>query len=141
MLRGELSSRPQPICAVDWRILVEPRYPEGWFRKMIPQLLLQAGFESRMRALLPMKKGARRWLERNFETRFCAIVVGSEEILPSIEMVLADHVAEFEFFDDPGELRTWLRQTPEVYRLYTNDPALLGIDDTTRPHSGWNEKA
>ena len=140
MRKGELTTRPQPVCAVDYRILVEPKYGYGWFTHNLPQMLWAAGMEDRIRRLLPIRKGAKWWLERNWEHRFCAVTVAQPLLIPSIKLVLGDYVAEFEHFADPGELSVWLRQTPEVESFYTVDPALLGLDERIRPFHGWGEK-
>lgn len=137
MRRGELSCQPQPVCGLDWRILIEPKYPDAWFAKYLPALPLQAGFEKTARALLPLRSGAKGWLERNWETRFCVVAVGVPDLIGVLGMVLEDRVAEIEHFENPGALRTWLRQNPQVYRVLTADLALIGLDGIALPFSGW----
>lgn len=141
MRRGDLSNQPAPICAVDFKVLIESKYGYGWFKSAIPGLLLRGGFESTMKASLPWKQGALMWLERNWERRFMIISVAVPDIVPAIDIVALEKVAETEHFSEPGDLRTWMLQTPEVYRLITNDPALLGLDDIIRPFGSWADKA
>jgi len=140
MLRGELSNRPAAICGVDYRILIETRKPYEWFIKKIPELLLHKSFENQMKKMLPLRKGAGEWLSANWEARFAAVVVGEPLLHRAIEMVLGDYLAEVYSFDDVHEFRFWMRSTPALHLVYTNDVLLLGLDGYTRPHTGWSER-
>lgn len=141
MKKGELSNRPAAICAVDYKILLDEKREYAWFVKKIPELLLHKSFETLMKRALPIKKGARFWIETAMEEhRVVAISVGVPLLARAIDMVLGDYVVETFHFDDQHEFRLWLRQTPQVYRVFTNDSRLLGLDGITAPHSGWSEK-
>jgi hypothetical protein len=141
MLRGELSNRPAAICAVDYKILIDEKREYAWFVKKIPELLLHKSFETLMKRALPIKKGARSWIDSAIEEhRVVAISVGVPLLARAIDMVLGDYVVETFHFDDQHEFRLWLRQTPQVYKVFTNDSRLLGLDGITTAHSGWSEK-
>jgi hypothetical protein len=137
MKRGNISNQAAFICAIDWRVLMETNFLKSSWR-----LLFSSGsLKERIRRALPLRKGAKSWLERCWETRFCVVTVGLNELLQKgVEIALGDLVAEFEHFETQGEVSTWLRQTPQVYRVYTADSALLGMDSVTKKHSGWSEK-
>jgi hypothetical protein len=142
MKRGELSNRPAAICGVDYRILIEERKEYSWFVKKIPELLLHKSFETLMKRALPMKRGARGWIETALEQhRIVAISVGVPLIARALDMVLGDYVVDTYHFDDRQEFRLWLRQTPQVYKVFTNDPELMGLDGIAVPHANWGEKA
>ena len=142
MLRGDLSNRPAAICGVDYRILIDEKKEYAWFVKKIPELLLHKGFETLMKRALPMKRGARSWIETNLlEHRIVALSVGVPLLARALDMVLGDYVVETFHFDDPSEFRTWLRHTPQVYKVFTNDQRLLGMDGITVPHNNWGDKA
>jgi hypothetical protein len=141
MLKGEISNRPAAICAVDYKILLDEKREYAWFVKKIPELLLHKSFETLMKRALPIKSGARAWIENAVEEhRVVALSVGVPLLARAIDMILGDYVVETFHFDDPPEFRLWLRQTPQVYKVFTNDTRLLGIDSVTTPHSGWSEK-
>jgi len=140
MLRGELSNRPQAIIGVDYRILLEINMPYGWFLVKIPELLLDKRFENTMRKNIVVKDGAVDWIQSNWERRFATVTVGCEVLAPAIDMILGDYIAESYHFLEVQDFRQWLRITQQVYRVYTNDPVLLGLDEITQPHSGWVER-
>jgi len=122
MRRGQLSNEPAPVVALDWKILVDAkRRPLGLGTK------------------LTMREGARRWLEQHWQVRFCVIIAGDEHLVVRVKEMVKDLAAEFEWFVTPADVRTWLRRSPQVMRLYTNDPALLGLDSVVREHQGWHE--
>jgi len=141
MQRGELSNRPAAICGVDYRVLLDIRFPYGWFLVKVPELLLSKHFEGMMREALPWRVGARGWLERNWERRFASVSVGVPLLAPAIDMILGDYIAEQYHFDTVQDFRQWVRITPQVYRVFTEDAALLGLDNITSRLSGWTEKA
>jgi hypothetical protein len=141
MLRGELSNRPAGICGVDYRILLREQKAYAWFVKFVPELLLHKSFETRMRNALPFKPGAKAWLETNWEKRLVAVSVGVPLLTRAIEMVLGDYLAEVHHFDDRYEYQAWIRRTPQVYKVFTEDPALIGLRGITVPFNGWHERA
>jgi len=122
MRRGELTNAPAPVLAVDWRVLVDARPAWG-------------GLSRRYE----LRDGARGWLERNWKVRVCVLVDGGETQFKEVKKILRDLVAEFASIPIPQEFRIWMRRTPHIFRLYTNDRALLGLDDTVRLFPGWHE--
>jgi hypothetical protein len=140
MLRGEFSNRPAAICGIDYRVLIEERQEYSWFIKKVPELLLHKSFETVMKRALPVKKGAKGWLETNTENRIVVFSVGVPLLERALDMVIGDYVAETYHFYDKAEFRFWLRQTPHVYKVYTNDFGLIGLEGITVRHSGWSER-
>jgi len=140
MLRGELSNRPQAIIGVDYRILLDVKKSYEWFLVKIPELLLDKRFERTMRKALVIRKDAVDWLQSNWERRFVIITVGCEVLAPAVDMVLGDYLAESYHFLNVQDFRHWLVITKQVYRVYTNDPLLLGLDEIVQPHSGFAER-
>jgi hypothetical protein len=141
MLRGELSNQPAAICAIDYRILLDTKKPMVWFAKTIPNLINSTRFENAMKKALPLKQGAALWLDRNWERRFAVISVGVSSLGRAIDMVLGDYLAEGYHFEDRNEFRRWILETKQLYKVYTNDPLLLGMDEIIQRHTGWYEKA
>lgn len=138
MKRGDLSNRSAPICAIDWRVLLEsPRGPIG---ALFTRLMLEANFEEQIKKMLPIREGAIRWLERTYEVRVLVFSVQVESLAPAIELVLGDHAAEFDHFEDTPEFLTWLRSNSQVYRAYTSDRNLTTLDGAVQLFSGWNQK-
>ena len=141
MLRGELSNRPAAMCGVDYRILLREKRPYTWFVKYVPELLLHKSFETRMKNALPFKMGAKEWLEVNWEKRLVGVSIGVPLLARAIDMVLGDYIAEIYHFDDRHEYRAWLQRTPQVYKVFTADPTLIGLYDITVQFHGWQERA
>lgn len=141
MLRGELSNRPAGICGVDYRILLREKKPYTWFVKYVPELLLHRSFETRMKNALPFKPGAKAWLESNWEKRLVIVTVGVPLLSRAVEMVVGDFIAEVYHFDNRNELRDWVRMTPQVYKILTEDQTLIGLQDIVVLFNGWHERA
>lgn len=140
MLRGNLSTRPQPICAIDFRLLLDAPYGYGQVGKRLPAMLLAGDFDKAASYFLPWRPGAKRWLQRNWSTRFMVVSINLVELAPLIDMIFEDVVAETTHFSTREDLREWLPQTPEVYRLFTNDTAIISLDGITRRFNRWSEK-
>jgi hypothetical protein len=143
MLRGDISNQPAPICAIDWRVLMQPKDEiKDWLSLLNLLAPGKIGFTDRVEKAFPLRKGAKEWLERCWETRFCVVIVGERGTMKVIvREVLNKYIADGAYFESLTELRRWLETTPEVYRCYTNDTGWLSVfDDTVRVHSGWNEK-
>ena len=141
MLRGELSNKPLAICAVDYRVLLDQKKSYLWFIKNVPELLLHKSYENTMRKALPWKKHAELWLERQFERRIAVISVGVPLVSRAIDMVVGDAgVAETYHHESPAEFREWIRFTRQLYRVFTDDPVLLGLDEIMTPFPGWEAR-
>lgn len=139
MRRGELSSSSAPVCAVDWRVLLESRVGDGWLGKLAIQALAQSNMEAFMLRALRLRPGAKAWIERLAPIRILVFSVGVPEAAPAIDLVLRDVVAEMEHFGDRDDFRMWLKQNPQVYRAFTNDRSLANLDGTVRLFAGWSE--
>lgn len=140
MLRGELSNRPAAICGIDYQILLDVQSSYAWFVEKVPELLVSKFFERTMRRALPWRDGAKLWLEYNSDKRLVGIAVGVPLLIRALEMVLGDYLIEVYHFNSPAEFHQWIRCTPQVFRVYSNDPAMLSLDEVTQPHQGWTEK-
>jgi hypothetical protein len=140
MLRGEFSNRPAAICGVDYRILIDEQQAYSWFVKKVPELLLHKSFETIMKRALPVKKGAKGWLDNNTENRIVVFSVGVPLLERALDMVIGDYVAETFHFYDTGDFRSWVQQTQAVFKVYTNDSSLIGLEGITVRHSGWSER-
>ncbi len=141
MLRGELSNRPAGICGVDYRILLEEKKAYSWFIKYMPELLTHKSFETRMKNALPFKPGAKAWLESNWEKRLVGVTVGVPLLARAVDMLLGGYLSGVEHFDDRYEYRSWIQCTPQVYKVYTEDSALVGLYEVTTMFNGWHERA
>lgn len=122
MLRGELSNSPAPIIAIDWRILIEAK-PLSF---------------GRIKYLL--KEGAMSWIERQLAYRMTAILVGEYSKENKIKRLLETIVSEVIVFKSAAEAVAWVRRSPEVLWIYTNDSDLLGLGDCFKTHGGWHER-
>jgi len=140
MLRGELSNRPARICGVDYRILLDERRPYSWFVKYVPELLTHKSFETRMKNALPFRPGAKMWLEANCESRIFGVTVGVPLLARAVDMIIGSHVAEVVHLGNAQEYRYWVRSTPQVYKVLTKDPALIGLHDVTTLFTSWSER-
>lgn len=140
MFRGDISNRPAAIIAVDYRILLDKRESYLWFVKRVPELLLQKGFENTMKKALPWRPGAKLWLDLYWEKRFAVFTVNVPLISRAVDMIVGDVIAETYHFENKFEFRRWTQINKALGRVYTNDPALLGLDELIQPHSGWTEE-
>lgn len=138
MKRGELSNRSAPICAVDWRVLLER--PTGPVGALFTRLLLEANFQSQVKKMLPIRDGAVRWIERTHEVRLLVFSIQAEALAPAIETVLSDHVAEFEHFEHPADFLMWVRANSQIVVAYTSDRNLVTLDGAVQRFSGWNQR-
>jgi len=141
MLRGELSNQPAAICAIDYRIILDTKKPLEWFAKKVDTALFSKSFESAIKRFLPWKKHAKLWLERNWERRLVVFSVGVPMLERAIEMVVGDYIVECYHFRDKYEFRAWIYITKQLYKVYTNDPELLGLDEIIQQHKNWLERA
>lgn len=140
MKRGELSFQSAPVCAVDWRVLLQSSVGEGWLGKLAIQALAQSNMEAFMRRSLRFREGARGWLERVDRARILVFSVGLPEAAPAIDLVLADRVSETEHFGTRDDFRVWMKRNPQVYRAFTDDSDLVTLDGTVRRFGGWSER-
>ncbi len=140
MLRGEISNRPAAVIALDYRIILNQRKSYLWFVEKVPELLLEKGFENAMKKALPWRPGARLWLELNEGHRLAVFTVGTPLISRAIEMLVGTHIAECYHFEDRYQFRHWTRVSKNLGKVFTNDPALIGLDEIIQPHSGWTEE-
>lgn len=138
MRRGELSNRSAPVCAVDWRVLLES--PKGPVGHLFTQMMLGVGFEEQVRKMLPIRDGAVRWLERAYEARVSVFSIGVEELAPAIDLVLHDLVVEIEHFSERHDFLLWMKQNPQVAQAFTVDRSLVTLDGSVKLFSGWNQK-
>ena len=122
MRRGNLTNEPAPIVAVDWRILVR-----------------SSSFFSGFRTKLEIIDGAREWIERNWDYRFCGVVIGERKLGRRIITVLEHLLAETKYVDNAADLRVWLKRNPEIVCMYTPDVTLTTLDGVIRPFHGWHE--
>lgn len=142
MFRGDISNAPDHICAIDYAIFIDDsKYTGAWYKHFFAKCMVSTDFEGLVKRALPIRPGAIEWIERNFERRIVVVSFGSPELERAVLIVLEDHVGEFRHFNTRDELRIWLKQTPQVYRLFTNNPLLLGADEVTASFSFWNERA
>jgi hypothetical protein len=123
MRRGNISNKPASIIAIDWKILAR-----------IKQKRLQ-----NLRSIeVEFLDGAYGWLERNYEHRFCAVIVGTPKerrvIKKSMDMVVPLSVQ----FNEGCDVSVWMKRNPQVIKFYTNDVQLMCSISTA--HSGWNQK-
>lgn len=121
MLKGDISNEPALLCMVDYKILTEKKIR------------------------LSLKKGAEDWIRKNWGIRFGVFIVHSPGKLRfllerRVRSLVRDFIPEVWFFDSKEEFRNWIQlNIDRVVRIYTNEQALLGIEDFIRPHKGWSE--
>jgi hypothetical protein len=141
VLKGTLSGKPLQICALDYRILFEERKPYSWFVKMVPKLLTSMRFERQMISALAWRPGAEEWLKKNWERYQLAVIsVGVPMLSRPIDMIIGDYTSDGFHFDDVYEFRRFLNVHRGLYRVYTNDATMLGLDEVTQPFKGWEVK-
>jgi len=103
-------------------------------------MLMAGDFEKAASYFLHWRHGAKSWLNRNWETRFMMVSINLVELAPLIDLIVCDVVAEITHFSTRDDFREWLPQNPEIYRVFTNDDALIGLDGITRRFNRWSEK-
>jgi len=117
MLRGEISNKPSPIIAIDYKILAKEE-----------------------KGKIILKEGAIGWLERNWGFRFIVMIVECFDA-DKYEFLLSDYVAEVKKFDIGFDLWLWLKQNPQIYKFFTNDTMLYRpMSSICFKHSGWNQR-
>lgn len=115
MLKGDISRQPALICCVDYRILIKGKYR------------------------LKLRDGARDWILRNWETYFAVFSVG-KRFDRRAEKLVEEFIPEYYRFSTPEKFRHWISLNVErLFRVYTNDPALLGLDELIQRHTDWIE--
>jgi hypothetical protein len=141
MLRGDLSNEPEATILVDYRVLIDQARHYRWFEVFLPRLLLEIGFESKLKALLPIREGAVEWLGRNWHRNIEVFSTNVPLLMAGIDDVLLPHVALIRHFADVNELRFWLLTNTQVIKVYTTDRSLLGLNEMYQLFSGWSERA
>lgn len=138
MLKGELSNKPAPRFGVDYRILLTTNIGSR-AKEIMSSALMAARLQGYVLGRYTQKEGAEEWLSRNFAYRAVGFVVGEGVYREMIAEALSELVPEVVFFEDRYEFRLWTQTAFEVVRVYTNDPALLGLDEIVVSHRGWME--
>ncbi len=137
MQRGDLSNRSIGICAIDYRVVLATQRTQSKLVRNLSQLILHKSFEKTARSLLPWKKHACLWLERNSNLRQAIFSIAVPQLSRAIDMVVGDHIAETYHFKDIHEFREWVRITGQLSKVITADPTLWGMADIVVPHQGW----
>lgn len=140
MKRGDITTGPQPVVGVDYRILLELRCVDSWLEAEIPKMLLESVFPEVVRHLVRPRIGARGWLSKHWEFSVVAFCLGFPNIRGVLTEALSDLGVRQACFDSPSELRDWVRLSPEVARVYTVDRSLVTTDGVVRFFEGWHEK-
>ena len=130
MKKGELSNVSAGLVGVDYRIFIEHDAPYSWLSTIVPKLLLEAGFDSKIRSLLHVNNKAVRWLETKLRQDFVnpfVFSIGVPILRGGLEIIVNDFVTRVEHFDSYEEFYDWLRFETDVGIIYTYDSKLLTL--------------
>lgn len=134
MYKGDLSRQPALICCLDYRLLFEIH--ENAFSRWFPGTLLHRVTQRPLK----LKTEARDWVFRNWDVYFCVFAIGAKFLEKQI-IRKTKFIPEFYGFDDHESFRIWVSLNVErLFRIYTNDKVLLGLDELIQEHSGWTEE-
>lgn len=139
MLRGELSNMLSPMFGVDFRILLEE--PESSkVGKIVDRFLMASGMPGFLMYRYKWRDGAIDWISREFEYRAVGFIVGKGVYSEVIKEVLLQGLSDVLLFDDRYKFKQWVCVAPDLVRVFTNDPYLLGLNKVVDRHSGWTER-
>jgi hypothetical protein len=139
MLRGELSNMLSPMFGVDFRILLEE--PEiSKVGRVADRLLMASGMPGFLMHRYKWRDGAIDWISREFDYRAVGFIVKKGIYSGVIAEVLLQGLSEVKIFEDRYKFKQWVRVEPDLVRVFTNDPYLLGLNEVVDRHSGWTER-